>query len=114
MIAEILVLTLEPLKNIPIEQYALSTDVMFKGRDTIYLKNMHDRGTEIRGYIRHLAADVFGVGYNVTYQIILLDTVEGIETFKIMIDVAFVVVTFFLCLLSILLIYSLMMSVSYY
>lgn len=102
---------IQQLKGIPIEHYAQTTNVMFKERNVLYLKNDEDRGTAIRGYVRHLAANVFGIDYNVSYTIPLLSSVEGINNNIIMIDVAFVLVTFFFCLLSILLIYSLMMSV---
>ena len=107
-----MLLTLDPLKDVAIEEYALMSQMMLKDRASLYLEKTQTRDTLFRGYVRQLAADVFGLGYNVQYTLPLLAAVDGIASFIMLLDVAFMVVTFFLALLSILLIYSLMMSVS--
>ncbi len=106
-----MLLALEPLKTVAIEEYALLSQVLLKDRATLYLLKQQERDATFREFVRRLAADVFGLGYNVQYTLPLLAAVDGIGSFIMLLEVAFMVVTFFLALLSILLIYSLMMSV---
>ncbi len=111
MLGELLLRALQPLKNISVEQYALFSQIMFEDRDSLYLRSLNDRDKLSHDRIRHLAANVFGLNYRAKYELPLLSAVDAVNSFIVLLDVAFMVVTFFLSLLSILLIYSLMMSV---
>ena len=111
IMAELLMLGLEKLKLVKIEEYALLSEIVLKDRTDFYLKGMQQRDKDSRQYMRQLAANVFGLGYRAQYTAPLLAAVDSMDSFIILLDVAFLTVTFFLTLLSILLIYSLMMSV---
>lgn len=111
ILGEILIRHLQDLEDLPVEEYALTTQVMFKDRTEIYLKSTQERGVIVRGYIRQLATECFGLDYRAKYEASLLDSVDQIGMAIILLNVIFMIVTFFLTLLSILLIYSLMMSV---
>ena len=112
--AEILFTHLQDFKNFPIENYALMTQIVLKGRKDIYMKSTKERSIIVRNYIKTLASDHFGLDYKAKYQSSLLSSVNAIGTFIILLNAIFMIVTFFLSLLSILLIYSLMMSVLLY
>jgi hypothetical protein len=111
--AEIVLGHLEELEYAPIEQYALITQLSLKNRKQIYTHSTEERGMLVRDYIKQLATDCFGLDYRAKYEATLLDSVDQIGMAIILLDTIFMIVTFFLTLLSILLIYSLMMSVSY-
>jgi len=111
IIVEILLQHLDALKQLKIEQYALTTQMVFKDRTQIYLKSTDERDKLMRNNIRFLASNVFGLSYKAKYDLPLLSAVDGMGSFLIILDVSFMIVTFFLSLLSVLLIYSLMMSV---
>jgi len=111
---EIVLGHLEEVEKVPIEQYVLITQLSLKDRKQIYTRSTEERGMLIRDHIKQLAMDCFGLDYSAKYEAVLLDSVDQIGMAMILLDSIFMIVTFFLSVLSILLIYSLMMSVYYY
>ncbi len=112
ILAELLLLNLEPLRNADVEQYALMDHILLTDRIELYQQSLKQRDRVARDRLRDLAANVFGLGYRAKYTLPLLAAVDSVDSFIVLLDVMFMVVTFFLALLSVLLIYSLMMSVS--
>jgi hypothetical protein len=98
-------------KDIKIEEFALTSQIVFKDRSRLYIQSKQQRDNQARDQLTFLATEVFGLEYRAKYELTLLASVDGISSFIVLLDVIFMLVTFFLMLLSILLIYSLMMSV---
>lgn len=98
-------------RSINIEQFALTTQIVFKDRSQLYIQSKGKRDGQARRQLAYLATEVFGLEYRAKYELTLLASVDSISSFTILLNVIFMLVTFFLLLLSVLLIYSLMMSV---
>jgi len=98
-------------KNIKIEEFALTSQIMFKDRSKLYIQSKQQRDNQALNQLTFLATEVFGLEYRVKYELTLLASVDSISSLIVLLNVIFMLVTFFLMLLSILLIYSLMMSV---
>ena len=83
---------------------------MLKDRVEIYTQSAEDRRASLLK-IGNQLSDALSLEYEAQFAFPLLETINALDLFLIFLDVIFDSVTFFLIILSLMLIYSLMVSV---
>ena len=97
------------LKDFDINNYALTVNAIFKDKFEIYSKTQK----EMRHYISDIAGeitDMLGIDYKVNIETPLYQIMAGLEYPKIFLQDIFIGIMFFLWMLCVLLVYSLMLG----
>ena len=97
------------IKNFDINNYALTINAIFKDKYEIYKKDQKS----MRHYISDIASEIttlLGYNYQVNLQLPLYSIMSGVEVAKIFLQDIFIGIMFFLWMLCVLLIYSLMLG----
>ena len=95
----------DTVKNIPINDYAMQVDVVLKNREQYYL------GTPIENERKLINVQTdFGLELPVKSSTPVLDALSGFEFIKLFLASTFMTIVFFMILLSVMLIYSLMIA----
>ena len=97
------------LKQFDINNYALTINAIFKDKYEIYKKDQKS----MRHYISDIAAEIttlLGYNYQVNLQLPLYSIMSGVEVAKLFLQDIFIGIMFFLWMLCVLLIYSLMLG----
>ena len=97
------------LKDFDINNYALTVNAIFKDKFEIYRKDQKD----MRHYISDIAGEItelLGMDYKVNIEAPLYQLMGGLEYAKIFLQDIFIGIMFFLWMLCVLLVYSLMLG----
>ena len=97
------------LKDFDINNYALTINAIFKDKFEIYKKDK----TSMRHYLSEIAEDIttsLGANYQVNIEVPIYQIMSGVETAKLFLQDIFIGIMFFLWMLCVLLVYSLMLG----
>ena len=95
--------------NFDINNYALTVNAVFKDKFEIYKKDQ----ISMRHYISDIASEIttlLGFNYQVNIQLPIYEIMAGVEVAKIFLQDIFIGIMFFLWMLCVLLVYSLMLG----
>ncbi len=103
--------SLETLGNLSINEYAMTSNIMLKDRVDRYMKNTNARKKDVMALGRRLASTI-GLDGDAYLSFPMYSGLNQYATFQIMLEVLFASIMFLLIFLSLMLIYSLMLTVA--
>jgi len=99
----------ETLRNITINDYAMSSNIVFNNRPHLYMKNDNARKVEALEIGRRIANSI-GIDGEAYITMPMFSALAEYKTFQILLEVLFASIMFLLLFLSLMLIYSLMIT----